>query len=456
MKKTAIRRLSSIIILALLLALGATITASAQVVMKMKAGAEPISDTAKATAVEQVSAALLKTYVFLDKAEEMAALIRQKLADGDYDGIESGPEFCRVLTEDLRMVSMDKHLRIFYIGASPSGGDAEPDPAEAEHQAHERLARQKRRNFDFQKLEILEGNVGYLRLNSFTGTEISGATAVAAMNFLAHCDAIIFDLRGNGGGSPSLIQLITSYFVEEPTHLNSFYTRETDTTRQFWTAEHVEGPRLTDVDLYVLTSSYTFSGAEEFSYNLKSMDRATLVGETTGGGAHPVKFVECLESGIGMSLPFGRAVNPHTGTNWEGIGVEPHIAVAADKALDTAHQVALQKMAEAAESPKRTAQLEQAARVLKARIDPVLLDAEAMAEYAGSYGDRQIFIEDGRLLYRRGEMSQRELIPLGDDQFVFEEVGDFVLQIERNHEGRITAAVGLYGNGQRDVSPRDP
>jgi len=441
-------------VLFLALTLGLAQAAPAQVRMRAPAG-EPMTAARRAAVVEEVSTALIKTYVFLDKAEEMAARIRQQLKDGAYDNLESGPQFCTVLTDDLREIAHDRHLRVMYTGLPEEGAAGQPDPADEARQEQQFLDQQRRRNFDFQKLEILEGNVGYLRLNSFTGTETSGDTAVAAMNFLGNCDAIIFDLRGNGGGNPSLIQLMTSYFVEEPTHLNSFYIRESDTTRQFWTAEHVEGPRMTGVDLYVLTSDYTFSGAEEFSYNLKSLKRATLVGETTGGGAHPVNFVPFPELGVAMALPFGRAVNPVTGSNWEGTGVEPDIAVPAEKALDTAHMEALKKLGEKAETPERAAELERARRISKARVDPVVFDTEAMAEYAGSYGDRKIFVENGKLLYRRGDMPQRELIALGEDQFVFEGVDSFVLQIERNEDGQITAAVGIYGNGQRDISPRD-
>jgi len=448
---TRTRRLTLTI---LLLLCGFAVVSPSQVIMRVP-GDAPIGADTRAAAVEEVAAALLKVYVFPDQAEKMVALIRGRLAEGAYDGLDSGPRFCMALTEDLQSVSRDKHLRVMYTGIEEPTGDGEPDSADEQLRQEERRQQLERRNFDFQKLEILEGNVGYLRLNSFTGTEFSGETAVAAMNFLAHCDAIIFDLRGNGGGNPSLIQLITSYFVEEPTHLNSFYIRESDTTRQFWTAEHVAGPKMTDTELYVLTSSYTFSGAEEFSYNLKALERATLVGETSGGGAHPVNFVGFPEIGISISLPFGRAVNPITGTNWEGCGVTPHIAVPADRALDTAHLDALKKLAAKAATPSRAAELELAARLLGARIDPVVLDAGSMAEYAGSYGDRKIFVEEGKLLYRRGKMPQRELIPLGDDQFIFEDVDDFVLQFDRDEKDVITAATGLYGNGQRDVSPRD-
>jgi len=149
-------------------------------------------------------------------------------------------------------------------------------------------------------------------------------------------------LRYNGGGAPSMIQLISSYFFAERKHLNSFYVRASDSWEHFWTQEEVQGPKLVDVPIFILTSGRTFSAAEEFTYNLKNMERATIVGETTGGGAHPVngRNFDFGTFTITMSVPYGRAVNPTTGTNWEGVGVVPDIAVPADQALDKALQEA--------------------------------------------------------------------------------------------------------------------
>jgi len=138
----------------------------------------------------------------------------------------------------------------------------------------------------------------------------AGGTAVAAMKFLGNCDAVIIDLRDNGGGSPSMIQLISSYFLDESTHRNSFYIRKTDEMKQFWSYEHVDGKRLTDAPVCILTSNYTFSGAEEFTDNMKNLERATIIGETTGGGAHPTERKLFAGLCVKISVPFGRAVNP--------------------------------------------------------------------------------------------------------------------------------------------------
>lgn len=293
-----------------------------------------LSAMQKVAVIDSLSAAMLETYIFLDVAQEMERYIRSRLREGAYDDLVIPRTFARQLTEDLQSISHDLHLRVSIPSRSALGAGGEPSVDEAAR----RLEQLRRQNFRFQKLEILPGNIGYMKFNNFIETSIAGATAVAAMNFLANVDALIIDLRDNGGGSPSMIQLISSYFFEEQQHLNSFYIRQTDEWEQYWTQAHVEGPKLVDVPLFVLTSDRTFSAAEEFTYNLKNMERATIVGETTRGGAHPVTgaVFDLGNFAVGISLPYGRAVNPITGTNWEGTGIEPHIKVPAEEALERA------------------------------------------------------------------------------------------------------------------------
>jgi C-terminal processing protease CtpA/Prc len=202
------------------------------------------------------------------------------------------------------------------------------------------------RNFGFKKVERLGGGgVGLLELEGFMPAELIGDTAAAAMSFLANSEAVIIDLRKNGGGSPEAVILLCSYFFDDSTHLNSIYTRTTDTTRQYWSHPVVPGKKLSGKDVYVLTSGRTFSAAEEFTYNLQSQKRATIVGETTGGGAHPTRGFRVTDN-FGVGVPFARSINPITKTNWEGTGVKPDVAVPADHALHTAHLMALKKCAE--------------------------------------------------------------------------------------------------------------
>jgi C-terminal processing protease CtpA/Prc len=213
-------------------------------------------------------------------------------------------------------------------------------------------ANMERNNCAFEKVERLPSNVGYVKFNGFAPPDVCGPTATAAMNFLGNVDAIIFDLRQNGGGDPAMVALISTYLFDEPTHLNDLYNRKEDKTTQFWTLPYVPGKRLAGKPVFVLTSKRTFSGAEEFTYNLKNLKRATIVGETTGGGAHPVDGHR-LDDHFMIGVPFARAVNPISKTNWEGTGVEPDVKVPADQALDVARKMAEEQLRKDKDQPKK-------------------------------------------------------------------------------------------------------
>jgi C-terminal processing protease CtpA/Prc len=201
----------------------------------------------------------------------------------------------------------------------------------------------ERTNCGFEKAERLAPNIGYLKFNMFANPEICGPTASAAMNLLGSVDALIIDLRENGGGDPKMVAYICSYLFDERTHLNDLYHRKENRTEEFWTTPDVPGKRLgSKPPVFVLTSRRTFSGGEEFTYNLKNLKRATIVGETTGGGAHPVSGHR-IDDHFTIGVPFARAINPISKTNWEGVGVEPDVKVAAADALETAKKLAVQK-----------------------------------------------------------------------------------------------------------------
>ena len=276
-------------------------------------------------------AQMQRGYIFEDVAQKMADALRAHAKAGAYDAITSGADFAALLTRHLQDVSKDKHLRVIY---NQSGIVAER-PA---------LIDERRNNYGLHRVERLDGNVGYIELRGFSGSPDASGPVTAAMNLLANTDALVFDLRRNGGGSPVTIGFISSYLFDKRVHLNDFYVRETDSRQSFYTSETVDGRRYGESKpVYILTSNSTFSAAEEFTYNLKNLKRATIVGETTGGGAHP-GGVRRINDHFGIWLPNGRAINPITGTNWEGVGVEPDIKVPADQALVAAQLDALKKI----------------------------------------------------------------------------------------------------------------
>ena len=415
----------------------------------MRGGAPAIDDAAKATVIDSLSKALNDIYVFPDVAKDMEKTIRRNLRKGDYKEADTYDAFAGMLNEDMYEIAKDRHLHIDFLRDDAFLPQSDTLTAEEEQELFETLSSN---NFGFYRLERLAGNVGYLDLRGFNDARWAGATAIAAMNFLAYSDAIIIDLRRNGGGSPSMIQLISSYFFENPVHLNSFYIRADDSMKQFWSQSFVVGPRMADTDLYILTSHYTFSAAEEFTYNMKNLERATIVGETTGGGAHPVSRLAWPDIRMSLSVPFGRAINPITETNWEGTGIEPHIDVPEGEALTVAHLDALRKLAERADGdPGLVWDIER----IEAEANPVSIDQGRLRRYAGQYGPRAITFEGGSLYYQRGQGPKMRMVPINQTTFMFKELDYFKLEIETDSSGDPIAVLGHYRQGRMDRSPRD-
>ncbi len=301
--------------------------------------AEPGLDavTRRAT-VEGVARAFREHYVFPDVGQQIAAHVLRRLAAGAYDGAETEEAFVQLVTADLRAINGDKHLKLLI------------DPERAmprEERREEFLAALRRANFGFERLARLKGNVGYLDLRSFEVVRYAGPTAVAAMNVLAHTDALIVDLRRNTGGHSTMIALLASYLHDtvEPVRLSDVYMRDGDWRQQWATLPFVPGERFGGTKpVFVLTSGTTFSAAEAFAYDLQQAKRATVVGERTRGGAHPGDVYR-VHPRFTVWVSNSRAINPISNANWEGTGVTPDVAVPAADALCVAYRAAVDAIA---------------------------------------------------------------------------------------------------------------
>ena len=315
----------------------------------------PISAAQRKAAVETLAKELRARYVFPDVAEKVAKAVQAKAASGGYDGAVTVPAFAEALSKDLRVQGQDRHFRVMVDPEfKPEAEDEDRPPTPAE--VAEARKEEARRMYGIVKMERLPGNVGYLDLRGFGPTEIDGAAYTAALNLLSGTDALILDLRQNGGGSPESVAFLMSHFFAEGDvrHINSIYDRPKDTTRQFWTV--AVGVRYTN-PVFVLTSPRTFSGGEECAYDFQTQKRGTLVGEVTGGGANPGAGVG-LGSQMVVFIPTGKAVNPITHTNWEHVGVKPDVAVPAAEALKTAYARILKDLIAKAQDLEMKASLE--------------------------------------------------------------------------------------------------
>jgi hypothetical protein len=285
--------------------------------------------------VETALALLRHSYVHPDLAEQAAAAIEARLAAGEYDGLEEDA-LAERLTTQLQQICHDKHLRVRAMPPEPGG----PGPARGEPAGPPPGRRPH--NYGIYRAERLDGNVGYLDVRGVPGPEEAGPVIAAAMELISGTYALIIDLRRNHGGSPHAVVLWCSYFFPGGgTHLNDIFDATTGETRQFWSLTFLPGPRYLDRPVYVLTSSETFSGGEDFAYTLQAQGRAEVIGETTGGGAHPTRGIP-ISATMGIAVPFARSVNPVTGTNWQGTGVIPDTPAPAGEARDVAYRKALQ------------------------------------------------------------------------------------------------------------------
>jgi hypothetical protein len=299
---------------------------------------------------------LRANYVFPEVAERAAAAVQTRLAAGEYDDLDDGA-LAELLTSHLNEICDDKHLRVRAGGGpgrrpGPGGpgrgrpGEHGPRPAPDEPDDHEARVLAMRRmgrldNFGIHRVERLDGNIGYLDLRRVPVPAIAGPAMAAAMELVAGTYALIIDLRRNGGGAPDGVVFWCSYlFDEHPTHLNDIFRADTGETRQFWALPYVPGPRYLDRPVYVLSSDRTFSGGEDFAYTLQALGRAEVIGETTGGGAHPTRMFP-ISREVHIGVPFARSVNPVTGGNWQGTGVVPDLAVPEAEARDVAYAKAL-------------------------------------------------------------------------------------------------------------------
>ncbi len=415
-----------------------------------------IDAATRAAIVDSITAVIDSVYVLEEPAKRIVAGLRKNLANGDYDNITDPAEFAERLYNDAQAINHDGHFRIAAMPPlDPAVVEAQKDEDPADVERRRRLDRA--RNYGFKSVEIFPGGIGYLRFDQFAHGDEAFETAAAAMNFLANSNALILDLRNNGGGSATMIRFICGYLFEEAAHLINWDIRAEKKTVQSYSADYIPGRRMIKQPVYVLTSDHTFSAAEEFTFDLKNLERATIVGDTTGGGGHTVAGYAFDFDGfrIGIRVPHGRAYNPKNNEGWEGVGVIPHIAVPEEQALDAARADALRKLIETEKDEQVVAGYKWGVADLESRLHPVELSEKQMKQYVGAYGPRRIFIENGVLFYQREGRPRYEMVPMGEDLFRFDDLEYFRLTFERIKSGKVVKLIGIYDDGHTDENERD-
>ena len=415
----------------------------------------PIDVATRAAIIDSVIAVIDSVYVLGQPAARIVAELKRASAAGEYDKITDPALLAQRLHEDCQRVNHDGHFRIFALPPlDPEAAAAEQDESPVDVERRER--RFKADNYGFKKAAILAGGVGYLRFDAFPRNDEAFMAAAAAMNFISNSNAVILDLRDNGGGSASMIRFICGYLFAEETHLVNWEIRAEKKTVQSYSADFVPGQRITSQPVYILTSENTFSAAEEFTFDLKNLGRATIVGDTTGGGGHTVwsHAFNFDKFRIGIRVPHGRAYNPVNNEGWEGVGVIPNIAVPAEQALEAAHADALRKLTAAEQDTEIKAGYEWALQEVENRLAPVKITGKQMKEYTGVFGPRRVFIEEGDLWYQREDGPKYKLALMAKDLFRVGDLEYFRLSFGYDESGKIVKVIGLYDDGRNDENPK--
>ena len=298
--------------------------------------------------IESISKLLKERYTYPEIAEKMEAELRMRQKRGDYDRVADGDEFAKMLTEHLRGVFDDKHMRVSYSGTPiPKRSSANGTPTEEEI----RRARinQGRENFGVTKLEVLPGNVGLMQVNYFAPLDWARDTYTAAFNYLGNTDALIIDARWNRGSMDiETMPFFSGYLFERPVEFGDIFVRERNEKRILMTAAEVPGKRYGDKPVYVLTSGRTASGAEAFVKAMQRLKRATIIGETTRGATMPGGTVRVNEH-FAIWISTGRSSSGSAQN--ENKGTPPDISVPVADAINEAHRQALNRLAQSADDP---------------------------------------------------------------------------------------------------------
>lgn len=396
------------------------------------AEAPGISRDEKGAIIASLDSTLKANYAFPDIARKIRPVLQEHLKIGAYDSATTKAAFASKLTDDLIKVSGDLH---FLVATDPewiAEFKAKANPALKAKIRQDEAGRLEETNFGFDEVARLAGNIGYIRFSYFADPELAYDTAASVMRFVSNTDALIIDLRYNNGGHLEMAQFLASYFFssEKDQLLFDYYYNE-------------DGKRMVDKPVYILTGSTSFSSAEWFSYAMKKLGRATLIGERTAGGAHPVAR-KPLNDDFFVQVPIGQIQDPVDHGDFEGVGVHPDIASPSIRALPVAHKLALENLAKTDDA--RRTEFAWLLPGLTAAIERPHIDAATLAKAAGKYEGRQIILDNGTLYYIWRDRFRVALEPIGPDLLAVEGVSDFRYRLHTLN-GKVTALERVNKDG---------
>lgn len=407
-----------------------------------------LTELSKKQIIDSLTKKLEEFYIRPNAIGDIKKKLNENYKKGLYKDIVNSNEFAGKLSTDLIDVSKDLHFRVMYDPEWSKSQLKKEDKEIYKKIKTEELAEAKKKNFGFQQARILEGNIGYLKFDYFEDPAIASETAASTMQFLSNTDALIIDLRQNNGGAMEMGQFLSSYFYsgkELPLYKYYYYEKNRKKTeREMWLLPSVPGKRMEDVDIYILTSTLTFSAAEWMSYSLQNLKRVTIVGEKTAGGAHPIDR-KVLPNGFSVNIPFGEVKDPITNTDFEGKGVIPDVLCKSEEAVNTSHVLALQKLS--SKNKETSNNLDWFIPIVKNRQKPANIDSTVLKSYEGKYGKAELKYENDNFYYKWNKIATLLLIPLDKDLFLVDGIDDFRIKIV-SENNLVTGIKRIYKDGQ--------
>lgn len=396
--------------------------------------------------VDTVCDRVERGYVYADKGKNIADYLHTQFKTGIYNKYADPKELAGILTNDMRRVCYDGHLAVHFNPPAPASPTLNTPSKPAQ-----RPAPLKEINFNLKAIEILPGNVGYFRLDGFTNDMDVQPVLENSLHFLEHSQALIIDIRYNGGGSRGMVNLVETYLLNRKTEMNAIISRSgKDTAHLFADPADAKGFTL-NMPVYILTSHKTFSAAEDFAYGMQSIHRAQTVGETSGGGAHPIQNSP-IDYGLSLSVPFMRAYNPYTHKDWEGVGVIPDIRCPADSALDVALSKIYQQNNGHSKNPEEKARY----KWLNDRITAknIIVPSQMLQKYIGTYGEHfRLFVKDNRLYCTDLHMNNFtfELHPVNTETFYSGPENDLKITMIKSPDNLYSTLQASWLDGYQDL-----
>jgi len=406
--------------------------------------AQQLAEEEKIAVLNSVIQHLETIYPFPDIAEKIIAGIQTQLTNGFYSEYNSSNEFATQVTNQLEELSHDKHLGLMY---NPGLAKAlsEESVSDGLKYKKEEAKTEVWNNYGFKELAILDGNIGYLNLSVFFATDYAGKTADIAMSFFSNCQALLIDLRQNGGGWDDMVNYLLAYFIDIQQPLLLKIGRTT-TDSSYYSAvvpNYVPGKKLTDIPIYVLISPATASAAESFISNLRYYNKnVTLVGATTSGAENPVQHIAINENFV-MQIPCWKMIYSNNPEVWEGTGIKPDIEVESDNAKTVAHVKALEKLMANTDDKMVLDKYQWALDGLMAGYDNI--DLENIKKFAGSYDKIEIIFRDSKLYYRFEEQPVRLLAPISDNYFIVEGIEYFRIKFVYDKSRTVMQRIFTFG-----------